>query len=181
MKTWILRILVILSVLAAPAAAQEHGPMSHRGQNFTPRPELSQYGRPGEPETVKAREERMERERLAACERMLIENDDIPFSHWGYRHTEAHCRAWVQQLQDSTGSGCCSSPYSGECRISWYDRKTETVLIDDVVCSSKGAKVGVIDRLEADLALVCAPRLQIDNMGNRRCPSVHCVGRSPQT
>ena len=181
--SWIF-FLVLSAMLAAPATAQKYTPVPHKhlDRNFTPIPHRhaqTEFG--GDAKSQQEEDDRMERERLAACERMKAEAsapDQIPFGHWAYQHNKAHCLDWVRQLQESTGVSCCSNPYGGECRVSRMDFVTKKFEVDGMWCATnEDTRWGVIDKIGVALVLVCASRPITNAGGERQCPNIHCVGR----
>ena len=179
----ILWILMILSAIpAAPVAAQDHTPMSRLGQNFTPAPPQSlqflmrSADTQETPEQRRLREEQEEKDRLAACERAKLP-DSTPLGFYGHRHAEAHCKGWVRELQASVGSKCCSSPYTGECRVSRYDPVLKMVEVDGMMSPvPPNIRWGVIHDLEPDRVLVCAGTKWKGPQGKWFPAAVHCIG-----
>ncbi len=165
-----LKILVFLLILAAmPANAQEYEGCPRTMQGY------GGFGAPSA-EGLLAQKKRDEAARIDACKRML-ESDPAPFSYWGCRHAEAHCKRWAEQLQESTGVSCCSSPYDGECRVSRLGEGGRTVEIDGISCPVPvGVHWGGILGIEVGLVLVCANPSQTDASGVRRCPTIYCIG-----
>lgn len=180
MLKYLLPALLILTALAsAPAAAQEqalNGPICRSaGLTFTPaRQQLADVG--AKEETEKEKAEREEKERLDACKRAALP-DPTKFSYYGYQHALAHCKNWVKQLQDSTGYSCCSSAYTGECRVTKYDRLTNSVEIDGVMCPVTNGTHWGLTSVSPGLVLACAPKLGFTGDGKPSCPVVHCIGR----
>jgi len=171
-------IFVLFALLATPVVAQEQDPTPYsHGLNFSPAAKLQFADVPSKTETLEEKTAREEKERLAACKRAKLP-DNTPFSYYGYRHAEAHCKDWVKQLLDSVGEPCCSSPFTGECRVSQYDFAANMVEVDGMMSPvPKTVKRGVINGLEPTLVLVCASPKYRDAEGKWRPGTVYCIGR----
>lgn len=170
---WTILILSIITTISTSARAQGH---DHE-LRFPPAASSPLAEAPGKTETPEAKAVREERDRLAACERAKL-YDPTAFSYNGYRHAEAHCKEWVRQLQESVGNPCCSSPYTGECRVSRYDFATKEVEIDGMMSPvPETVKRGVVNGLEPSLVLVCASRKYKDELGKWHPGTVYCIGR----
>lgn len=182
LKSLIAKVLLILTILAVPAAAQEictstpQAPKASLLDRFRQLVAAKIPDRLPEVDYPETKEEKASR--MESCKLMNSGKDDTPFSFWGHRHLEAHCKGWVTQLQQQTKSACCGGITSGECRLTAVNMKTMEVEIDGMWCPLKDAKKAVILGMDGAVALVCAGHTTETMREQGTCPQRYCYGLS---